>query len=336
MVTENGMAEIGANGLNYAVSKRPAYIISHLQMLLRAISEGIPVLGYIHWSLVDNCEWREGYDTRAKFGLFHVRFNREEIGPLRGNQGVGDVAFKQMDRSIAFFGRRDETPGSMAYRSIAHAGGITPEILGRWGSFPAFLGDATVAGEVYTIPSNVLGPTTGTKNFDPNFLPGCQIVDIDLMLTDASGNPLPQDVNRHQAGRVAYTHLQFLNNLRCQIVESHLGTGDGRVSVYWERDLPTAELSFRLFYRVRNCPVDVVWVDFNISCRFCGAGTFDDPYPTLHRGRLNVPSGGTIAIKAGSSVNCCDCVLEQRDCFPITIRNSCILQAYGGPVTIGR
>jgi beta-glucosidase len=324
MITENGMAEMGSKGLDLNVSKRPAYIISHLQMLLRALDEGIPILGYIHWSLVDNCEWREGYDTRAKFGLFHVRFNKEEIGPLRNGQGFGDVAFKQMDPSIAFFGRRDETPGAMAYRSINQARGITPEILARWGSFPSFLGDATVAGEVYRVAGNLFGPTSGTKTFDPNFLPGCRIVDVDVMLTDASGSLLPQDVNLHQAGRVAYTHLQPLNNLRCEITDSHLGTGDGRVSVYWDRDLATTDLNFRVFYRVLNCPINVVWVDFNFGCTSCGRGTFDDPYNDMLRARDSVLPGGTIVIKAGSSSE------------TITIRNSCILQAYGGPATIGR
>jgi hypothetical protein len=56
----------------------------------------------------------------------------------------------------------------------------------------------------------------------------------------------------------------------------------------------------------------------------CGQGSFDKPYNDMVRARDNVLADGTIAIKAGSSGE------------TITIRKSCILQAYGGSVTIGQ
>jgi beta-glucosidase len=43
--------------------------------LERAIDEGIPVLGYQHWSVMENFVWAEGYDPR--FGLIYVDFARE-------------------------------------------------------------------------------------------------------------------------------------------------------------------------------------------------------------------------------------------------------------------
>ncbi|RJS83373.1 glycoside hydrolase family 1 protein [Candidatus Bathyarchaeota archaeon] len=63
-LTENGIAD--------AEDKlRPTYIVEHLKVLDEAINlEGIPVRGYLHWSLTDNYEWAKGF--RMKFGLYSV------------------------------------------------------------------------------------------------------------------------------------------------------------------------------------------------------------------------------------------------------------------------
>lgn len=47
---------------------RPRYIVEHLHALWRAINDNLPVLGYFHWSLVDNFEWERGWTQR--FGLW--------------------------------------------------------------------------------------------------------------------------------------------------------------------------------------------------------------------------------------------------------------------------
>jgi beta-glucosidase len=51
-------------------SQRAAFIPAALRGLKAAMNEGIPVLGYVHWSLLDNFEWIFGYKPR--FGLFEV------------------------------------------------------------------------------------------------------------------------------------------------------------------------------------------------------------------------------------------------------------------------
>ncbi len=69
----------------------------------------------------------------------------------------------------------------------------------------------------------------------------------------------------------------------------------------------------------------LVWVQFGASCdpsQRCG--TKWNPFGNLDGGRIGVPDGGTILIKAGSTTE------------TITINKSCRLQAHGGSVTIGR
>ena len=63
LVTENGLETEDD-------ARRVWYIDAALAGLLDAIEGGVPVLGYLHWSLIDNFEWTRGY--APKFGLFSV------------------------------------------------------------------------------------------------------------------------------------------------------------------------------------------------------------------------------------------------------------------------
>ena len=72
LVTENGVAD-GRDAL------RPEFLRSHLAALAAAEATGVEVAGYLHWSLLDNFEWLDGYGP--KFGLFSVdpaTFERRE------------------------------------------------------------------------------------------------------------------------------------------------------------------------------------------------------------------------------------------------------------------
>ena len=65
LITENGTAATDEDD-------RWGFIYLHLWEVMRAMSAGVPVAGYLYWSLLDNYEWADGYDS--KFGLVGVNF----------------------------------------------------------------------------------------------------------------------------------------------------------------------------------------------------------------------------------------------------------------------
>lgn len=62
-VTENGVSDDDDD-------QRPRYILSHVHQMWHAIQRCYPVMGYYHWTLVDNFEWTEGWTRR--FGLIEL------------------------------------------------------------------------------------------------------------------------------------------------------------------------------------------------------------------------------------------------------------------------
>lgn len=63
LVTENGIADAGDQ-------RRSDFLTRHVEVMEKAIREGIPLAGYLHWSLLDNYEWLDGFGPR--FGLAEV------------------------------------------------------------------------------------------------------------------------------------------------------------------------------------------------------------------------------------------------------------------------
>jgi beta-glucosidase len=65
LVTENGIATEDE-------ALRSRFLIQHLESLATALANGVEVIGYLYWSLMDNFEWALG--TTARFGLAAVDF----------------------------------------------------------------------------------------------------------------------------------------------------------------------------------------------------------------------------------------------------------------------
>jgi len=72
-LTENGAAfpDVVQDGRVHDAA-RIDYIAAHVRALAEASSQGVPVAGYMVWSLLDNFEWASGYAKR--FGIVHVDY----------------------------------------------------------------------------------------------------------------------------------------------------------------------------------------------------------------------------------------------------------------------
>lgn len=78
LFTENGFSNIDFVMRDGKVHdpQRIDYMASCLSGLKRAVEEGVPVAGYLYWSIMDNFEWLEGYDSR--FGLIYIDYRTQK------------------------------------------------------------------------------------------------------------------------------------------------------------------------------------------------------------------------------------------------------------------
>lgn len=81
MITENGMANLDWKTSDGHVHdpQRIDYLRRYLREYRKAAEDGVEMLGYFAWSIMDNFEWLEGYKQR--FGLVHVDYATQERTP---------------------------------------------------------------------------------------------------------------------------------------------------------------------------------------------------------------------------------------------------------------
>ena len=82
---------VSENGIDTENDQRRIwYIDAALAGLQEAIAKGVPVLGYIHWSLIDNFEWTQGY--KPKYGLVAVDRTTFKRTPKPSAAHLGAIA----------------------------------------------------------------------------------------------------------------------------------------------------------------------------------------------------------------------------------------------------
>jgi len=91
IITENGIADADDD-------QRAAYIVAHVLQMHHALQDGVDLRGYMHWTLMDNFEWAEGFNQQ--FGL------------------------ATRDRQLR--------PSASVYGKIARANGLPEDVLGTF------------------------------------------------------------------------------------------------------------------------------------------------------------------------------------------------------------
>ncbi len=78
LVTESGAAFADVMGSDGEVSdlRRIEYLREYIRAVGRVLEQGVPIQGYLVWSLLDNFEWAEGYSKR--FGIVYVDYATQQ------------------------------------------------------------------------------------------------------------------------------------------------------------------------------------------------------------------------------------------------------------------
>lgn len=91
IISENGLTLSDWVSLDGKVHdpNRIDFMHRYIKELKRASMDGIDILGYFAWSVLDNFEWSEGYNER--FGLIHVDFNTLKRTPKDSFYWYGEL-----------------------------------------------------------------------------------------------------------------------------------------------------------------------------------------------------------------------------------------------------
>jgi beta-glucosidase len=83
---------------------RESYLVAHVKAVQEARAQGVPVIGYMYWTLTDNYEW----------GSYGPRFGLWEVDVRSGDY------------------TRRPTPAVAVYREIVKAGGVSEELARKY------------------------------------------------------------------------------------------------------------------------------------------------------------------------------------------------------------
>ncbi len=79
-------------------AERTDYIARHIAAVGEALRQGVPMAGYMVWSLLDNFEWASGYAKR--FGIVHVDYATQKRTPKDSALWYRDFLLQQRARRL--------------------------------------------------------------------------------------------------------------------------------------------------------------------------------------------------------------------------------------------
>jgi beta-glucosidase len=120
-ITENGIAD-------KSDKYRAPFIVSHLHQIRQAIDNDANIIGYLHWSFMDNYEWFDHYRPEAKFGLFQVdRDDDNDNLNLRRKITKGAEAYKLIIKESVNQSRYGAVTDSAISKAEHRFGSFSPD-----------------------------------------------------------------------------------------------------------------------------------------------------------------------------------------------------------------
>lgn len=77
---------------------RERYMKTYLMEMIRCMKEGVPIRGYLYWSLVDDFEWNAGYPPRL--GLYNYDYVNHKILETDGFGQPSGLIYKKLVDSL--------------------------------------------------------------------------------------------------------------------------------------------------------------------------------------------------------------------------------------------
>jgi beta-glucosidase/6-phospho-beta-glucosidase/beta-galactosidase len=97
---------------------RERFLKTYLMEMIRCMKEGVPIKGFLYWSLVDDFEWQAG--TPPRLGLYNYDYENRRILPTDGFGEPSGEVYSRLVRALQS-GSQERVQQAFIY---SHASGL--------------------------------------------------------------------------------------------------------------------------------------------------------------------------------------------------------------------